>query len=81
MNATFETRVARSVKTRKPYALRDTDLSGVDLLGADFRDARIDGADLSLALYLTQPQLNAASGNQRTLLPTDLEMPSHWNKG
>lgn len=58
--------------------LRDSDLSGADLLGADLRDARIDGADLSKAMYLTQPQLNAARGSHRTLLPTDLEIPSHW---
>jgi uncharacterized protein YjbI with pentapeptide repeats len=59
--------------------LRDSDLSGVDLLGADFRDARLEGADLSKALYLTQPQLNAAKGSRTTLLPPDLEMPSHWH--
>ena len=58
--------------------LRDSDLSGVDLLGADFRDTRLDGADLSKALYVTQPQLNAARGNPVTRLPSDLEMPSHW---
>ena len=58
--------------------LRGCDLSGVDLLGADFRDTRLGGADLSKALYVTQPQLNAAQGNQTTLLPSDLEMPSHW---
>lgn len=61
--------------------LRDSDLSGADLLGADFRDARIEGADLSKAMYLTQPQLNAAKGNYATLLPTDLEIPLHWNNG
>lgn len=61
--------------------LRDSDLSGADLLGADFRDARIDGADLSKALYLNQPQVNAARGSYRTLLPADLEIPPHWNKG
>jgi len=61
--------------------LRDSDLSSVDLLGADFRDARLDGADLSRALYVTQPQLNAAKGNHATLLPSDLEMPSHWHNG
>ncbi|MBO1268023.1 pentapeptide repeat-containing protein [Arthrobacter cavernae] len=61
--------------------LRDSDLSGVDLLGADFRDARLEGADLSKALYLTQPQLNAARGSCATLLPPDLEMPSHWHNG
>jgi uncharacterized protein YjbI with pentapeptide repeats len=61
--------------------LRDCDLSGVDLLGADVRDARLDGADLSRALYVTQPQLNAAKGNRATLLPADLEMPTHWDNG
>lgn len=58
--------------------LRLSDLSGVDLLGADLRDARLEGTDLSKALYLTQPQLNAATGNQTTSLPSDLEVPSHW---
>lgn len=58
--------------------LRDSDLSGVDLLGADFRDARLDGADLSKALYVTQPQLNAAQGNHATRIPSDLEVPPHW---
>ena len=58
--------------------LRDSDLSGVDLLGADLRDARLEGADLSAALYLTQPQLNAASGSRATRLPADLMQPPHW---
>ncbi|GAA3867039.1 hypothetical protein GCM10022381_08280 [Leifsonia kafniensis] len=51
---------------------------GADLLGADLRDARLAGADLSKALYLTQPQMNAARGDQHTRLPSDLEAPSHW---
>ncbi|MET4097510.1 pentapeptide repeat-containing protein [Arthrobacter sp. UYCu712] len=59
--------------------LRDSDLSGVDLLGADFRDARLEGADLSKALYVTQLQLNAARGSRATLLPSDLQLPSHWH--
>lgn len=58
--------------------LRGSDLSGTDLLGADVRDARLEGADLSKALYLTQMQLNAARGSHATLLPPDLDMPSHW---
>ncbi|WP_298255511.1 pentapeptide repeat-containing protein [uncultured Arthrobacter sp.] len=58
--------------------LRGCDLSGADLLGADLRDARLEGADLSKALYLTQAQLNAAQGDARTLLPSDLESPPHW---
>jgi len=51
----------------------------VDLLGADLRDVRLERADLSKALYLTQPQLNAAQGSRATLLPSDLEMPPHWH--
>lgn len=58
--------------------LRDADLAGVDLLGADLRDARLEGADFSKALFLTQPQLNAARGSRTTLLPLDLTMPSDW---
>ncbi|WP_350225247.1 pentapeptide repeat-containing protein [Arthrobacter sp. efr-133-TYG-118] len=61
--------------------LRDSDLSGVDLLGADLRETRFERADLSKAIYLTQPQLNAARGSRATLLPSDLDMPSHWHDG
>ncbi|TCU84022.1 pentapeptide repeat protein [Curtobacterium sp. PhB191] len=59
--------------------LRGGDLSGVDLLGADLRDARLGGADLSNALFLTQPQVNAAQGDASTVLPDDLDRPSHWS--
>ncbi|MCP2030934.1 hypothetical protein L1277_000998 [Okibacterium sp. HSC-33S16] len=58
--------------------LRGCDLSGVDLLGVDFRDTRLNGADLSRALYVTQPQLNAARGDHATILPSDVERPTHW---
>ena len=58
--------------------LRSGDLAGVDLLGADLRDARIDGADLLSALYLTQPQVNAARGSSTTRLPGALVVPAHW---
>ncbi|MGO4103221.1 pentapeptide repeat-containing protein [Leifsonia sp. YAF41] len=61
--------------------LRGSDLSGADLLGADLRDARLDGADLSQSLFLTQPHVNAARGTLLTLLPADLERPSHWQNG
>ena len=61
--------------------LRGADLSGTDLLGADLRGARLEGADLSRALYLTQPQVNAASGDPETLLPPDLSRPGHWTGG
>ncbi|ROR83373.1 Pentapeptide repeat-containing protein [Plantibacter flavus] len=58
--------------------LRGADLTGVDLLGADLRGARLDGADLSDTLFLTQMQLNAARGDEATLLPTVLARPGHW---
>ena len=47
---------------------------GADLLGADLRDARLEGTDLSRALYLTQAQLDAAHGDAHTLLPAGLDM-------
>lgn len=58
--------------------LRGCDLSGADILGADLRDARLEGADLSRTLYLAQAQLNAAQGDARTLLPSELGSPTHW---
>ncbi|MQW75205.1 pentapeptide repeat-containing protein [Nocardioides sp. dk4132] len=61
--------------------LDGSDLSRADLLGADLRDARLDGADLSGALLLTQPQLDAAAGDERTRLPDGLVRPGHWTSG
>jgi uncharacterized protein YjbI with pentapeptide repeats len=58
--------------------LRGADLAGVDLLGADLRGARLEGADLSRALFLTQMQLNAAHGDEATLLPSTVDRPGHW---
>jgi hypothetical protein len=59
--------------------LRDADLSRAELIGADLRDARLDGADLREAIYLTQVQVNAATGDGRTLLPPVLDRPGHWS--
>ncbi|MGH1524232.1 pentapeptide repeat-containing protein [Leifsonia sp. L25] len=59
--------------------LRDADLTAAELIGADLRDARLDGAALDRALFLTQPQVDAAQGDERTLLPAALTRPSHWN--
>ncbi|WP_308199780.1 pentapeptide repeat-containing protein [Herbiconiux aconitum] len=59
--------------------LRRADLAGVDLLGADLRDARLEGADLSRALFLTQAQLDAARGDDTTVLPAALTRPRHWS--
>ncbi len=58
--------------------LRGADLTAVDFLGADLRDARLDDADLSHSLFLTQAQITAARGNLSTRLPPGLEVPAHW---
>lgn len=58
--------------------LRGADLRDADLLGADVRDADVCGADLSTALFLTQLQVNATSGDASTRLPEDLQRPGHW---
>ena len=36
------------------------------------------GADLRDALFVTQTQVNAATGDASTLLPAGLSRPSHW---
>ncbi len=58
--------------------LRDADLRQADLLGADLRGADLRGADLGGALFLTQPQLEAARGDAATRLPDWLRRPAHW---
>lgn len=58
--------------------LRGADLRAADLIGADLRDADVRGADLSGALFLSQFQVNAAKGDERTCLPAALERPPHW---
>jgi hypothetical protein len=58
--------------------LRSTDLANADVLGADFRDAELGGAILQDALFLTQFQVNAARGDDSTVLPQTLARPSHW---
>ncbi len=47
-------------------------------IGADTRDTNFTGADLSKALFLTQRQLNASTGNKETRLPKHLEYPTNW---
>lgn len=58
--------------------LSRADLRSADLIGADLRDADLRGADLRDALFLTQPQLNAARGNRSTRIPHPLTHPTHW---
>jgi len=61
--------------------LRDADLRGADLIGADLRGADLRGATLDGALFVTQAQLNAATGDASTGLPAHLTRPSHWEAG
>jgi uncharacterized protein YjbI with pentapeptide repeats len=58
--------------------LRGADLRLADLIGADLRAADLRGANLADALFLTQFQVNAARGDESTVLPTALQRPTHW---
>ena len=58
--------------------LRGADLGRADLLGADLRAADLRGADLTGALFVTGPQLAAATGDAGTRLPAGLTRPAHW---
>ena len=59
--------------------LTGTDLRQADLIGADLRGARLPAANLSTTLFLTQPQINAATGTAATKLPPALRRPAHWS--
>lgn len=59
--------------------LRGADLQHADLLGADLRGADLRAARLSSSFFLTQPQLNAATGNASTTIPATLQQPRHWS--
>lgn len=61
--------------------LRRVELRDADLLGADLRDADVRGADLSRTLFLTQPQVTAARGDDATRLPSRVVRPAHWSRG
>jgi hypothetical protein len=52
-----------------------------DLMGADLRHARLQGADLQDARNVTQDQLDAADGDDRTQLPDGLTRPAHLAEG
>ncbi len=60
--------------------LRGADLGAADLLGADLRAADLRGANLSACLFVTGPQLEAATGDAVTLLPPGLRRPAHWSQ-
>ncbi len=59
--------------------LRGADLQHADLLGADLRGADLRGAQLNSSLFLTQPQLDAATGDASTTIPAALQRPLHWS--
>ena len=61
--------------------LRGADLAGADLTGADLRDADVRGTDLSGCLFLTQSQLQSATGDRATTVPERLSRPLHWVAG
>jgi hypothetical protein len=72
----------RAVDLRGSYLiaadLQGADLGYADLIGADLRDTDLRGADLSTTLFVTQPQLEAAIGDEFTRLPFVLRRPAHW---
>ncbi|MGW6455676.1 pentapeptide repeat-containing protein [Streptomyces sp. NPDC055078] len=59
--------------------LTGADLRNADLIGADLRGANLSGADLTGAFFLTQPQVEAATGDAATRLPGTLDRPAHWS--
>lgn len=58
--------------------LQGADLRAADLIGADLRGANLSGADLRDALFVTQPQVDAAHGDISTRLPGGVSRPAHW---
>ncbi|MGH3868663.1 MAG: pentapeptide repeat-containing protein [Pseudonocardiaceae bacterium] len=72
----------RGVSLRGAYLLgadlRGADLRKTDLLGADLRAADLRAAKLDGSIFLTQPQLNAVTGDAATTIPPSLTRPRHW---
>jgi uncharacterized protein YjbI with pentapeptide repeats len=58
--------------------LRRAVLDRADLIGADLRGADLHGADLGTAIFVTRPQIAAANGDTHTVLPPEIDRPSHW---
>ena len=58
--------------------LSGADLRLADLTGADLRGADLRGADLTRALFLSQSQLEAATGDTSTRVPASLAHPASW---
>jgi hypothetical protein len=45
----------------------------------DIDSARLQSADLSMAVNLTQEQIDKARGNSETKLPDGIHPPAHWS--
>jgi hypothetical protein len=58
--------------------LSGADLFKADLIGADLRGARLQKTRLQHALFLNQPQIDSARGDDTTTLPASLTRPAHW---
>jgi Pentapeptide repeats (8 copies) len=58
--------------------LRRARLDRADLTGADLRGARLDATDLAGTMFVTQAQLDAATGDASTSLPPGRARPAHW---
>jgi uncharacterized protein YjbI with pentapeptide repeats len=58
--------------------LTGADLTLADLTGADIRGATLRAAKLADSIFLTQPQLDASTGDARTTVPPSLTRPTHW---
>ncbi|MDQ1635579.1 MAG: hypothetical protein QOJ32_2388, partial [Frankiaceae bacterium] len=73
----------RGVSLRGAYLigadLSAANLGRTDVLGADVRGADLSGASLEDALFLTQPQLEAARGDRATSIPPWLDRPRRWS--
>ena len=52
--------------------------TAADLTGADLRGANLAGADLTRSMFVTQAQIDAATGDGTTRLPAALAHPAHW---
>ena len=58
--------------------LRGARLQRADLTGADLRGCDLRRADLTDSIFLSQAQIDAARGDERTQLPFRLTRPHHW---
>ena len=54
-------------------------LVNTNLSNADLSDADLNHAELQTARGLTQEQIDEAKGDERTLLPDDLQRPESWS--